>query len=469
MVFLTALPVLAEWKRYENQRMDKPDTPPAHTLAYFRANPCLRQDLRERPSDCGDAKLNRADLVAIGKIGRFTIFDLSYNFDGDPDSTPAIKSILVQSGADEFHELYVVERYWTQGWFPNTEIVEVGSQQILRSVYRDGGLYSGNTEEYFAFSDEKGPVLLDFGPVYEAAARVGGGWNLAAEFDFPSQTWKSGINPGGARVTCCEGSVVVSFRIDPDDRVIVTKIDRDPPSPASWRRYAETTSGFFDTDTHPEAHPLPYFRTDPCSRSDDHISTACEGGNADSPVAVRAEVSEVGKISGLTVLDVTLYFDDGVHPSDSPGFRSVLVESGKDEFQEIFAIEDGKKMQRGLGSSAIVETGDGKILRALSRSEGGGNPPDAYYFALYKDGAVLLNFFRLREAALKAVPAGEWYVRGETGKFDFPSLKWTVGVTTSGDQNAVCCDGEVVVNFRLEQGAVTATPVGAKYTRGSAQ
>jgi hypothetical protein len=262
---------------------------------------------------------------------------------------------------------------------------------------------------------------------------------------------------------------VVSFRIDPDDRVIVTKIDRDPPSPASWRRYAETTSGFFDTDTHPEAHPLPYFRTDPCSRSDDHISTACEGGNADSPVAVRAEVSEVGKISGLTVLDVTLYFDDGVHPSDSPGFRSVLVESGKDEFQEIFAIEDGKKMQRGLGSSAIVETGDGKILRALSRSEGGGNPPDAYYFALYKDGAVLLNFFRLREAALKAVPAGEWYVRGETGKFDFPSLKWTVGVTTSGDQNAVCCDGEVVVNFRLEQGAVTATPVGAKYTRGSAQ
>jgi hypothetical protein len=466
MVFLTALPVLAEWKRYENQSMDKPDTPPAHTLEYFRADPCLRRNVRERPSFCGAAKLVRTDLASIGKIGRFTIFDLSYNFDQDPNPTPGIKSILVQSGTDEFHELYVV------GWFSVLdEVVQAGSRQILRSVYSDGGSYSGNTEEFFAFSDEKGPVRLDFSPVYEAAGRVGGGWIPGAGFDFPSQTWTSGINPGGIKVTCCEGSVAVSFRIDPDDRVVVTKIDRDPPSPASWRRYAETTSGIFDTDPHPEAHPLSYFRTHPCSRGDDHISSACEEAHPASPGAVRSEVSEVGKINGLTVLDVTLYLDDGVHPADSPGFRSVLIGTGKDEFQEIFAIEDVKEMQRGLGSSTIVETGDGKILRTLSWSENSnaGNPPDAYYFALYQDGAVLLDFFGLMEAARKAVPAGEGYVRGETGRFDFPSLKWTAGVTKSGAQNAVCCQGEVVVNFRLDQEAVRATPTGAKYTRGSAQ
>jgi hypothetical protein len=62
LLLFPALPVLAGWERYNSENMDKPDTPPAHTLEYFRANPCLRGDVKERPSVCGDAKLVRAKL-----------------------------------------------------------------------------------------------------------------------------------------------------------------------------------------------------------------------------------------------------------------------------------------------------------------------------------------------------------------------------------------------------------------------
>src|ERR1700691_1767340 len=118
LAVLMTMPTLAAWERYVNTR-ELPDSPPPHPLAYFRVHPCLRSDRKDRVLQCfADGKppsttfkLIRTELIEAGKIGSFDVWDLNYFFDaGHSDINYFdMRSVLVQTGSDEFHEIYVIE------------------------------------------------------------------------------------------------------------------------------------------------------------------------------------------------------------------------------------------------------------------------------------------------------------------------------------------------------------------------
>jgi hypothetical protein len=86
-VIVIATTAPAEWKRYVHMPHGEwSDSPPAHDLAYFRLDPCLRSDVKDRILQCGQppskedleerAKATHSDLSVVGKIGAFTVYDV---------------------------------------------------------------------------------------------------------------------------------------------------------------------------------------------------------------------------------------------------------------------------------------------------------------------------------------------------------------------------------------------------------
>jgi hypothetical protein len=176
----------------------------------------------------------RTKLRFVGSIRRFAIYDLDYYFDEDyqGEDTVGLKSILVKTGPDEFHEIYVRDLADVFARIHPSEIVNAGQQRLLGSGYSDGGNAGGFTEVYFAF-DRNGAIRMDFEPIYKAAtAAVPKGrtvWRPASKFDFPSLKWQAWLNdsPEG-RMGCCEGQVTITFRIDSAGRIAVTGSKYDP-------------------------------------------------------------------------------------------------------------------------------------------------------------------------------------------------------------------------------------------------
>jgi hypothetical protein len=375
-----------------------------------------------------------------------------------------MKSVLIQTGADEFHEIYVIDRPWPAlGSVDESEVTRAGNVDILSSDYWDGGNQVLHTEADFAFFDESGPIRLDPAPVQQAGQKAVPGqiWLSASGFDFPSLTWRAAVNMGGRKVTCCQGSVTVSFRIERNGLIVPTGAKYYPPSDASWQRYAYTAKGYY-SDIAP-AHFRSYFLVHPCLRGDPEGGLIkCPAQKAPSEAFnARTELLEVGKIGDFSVFDLNYYFADQDHPRDAPGMRSVLIQTGPDQFQEILAIEAFGEMPLGVGASAIFQAGSGQILRAITRESGYREPPFEIYFALFDEGAVQLDFDGLPYAAQSAIPDGKGKIWPLSAKFDFPSLTWTVGVKGEGE-NVTCCQGSVTVAFRIER-TETVVPTGAKY------
>jgi hypothetical protein len=239
LVALAALmtaPAVAGWERHVNGGGS--DAPPPHPLAYFRVHPCLRSDPNDRVLPCfadnkppSEAfKLDRTELVAVGTFGKFKAFELNYLFDYElhDKGTLDMKSILIQTGSDEFHEIYVVYGYPPPGGIGATAIVHVGQDQILCSGFWDGGAYSERAQVCFGSFDRSEPMFLDFTPVHEAARKAvpageGEIWDFASNFDFPLLTWRGGVNVGSGVAFCCHGTVTVTFRFDATGRVIPTE------------------------------------------------------------------------------------------------------------------------------------------------------------------------------------------------------------------------------------------------------
>jgi hypothetical protein len=134
---------------------------------------------------------------------------------------------LVQTGPDEFREIFrtYFDRTGSYGLDP-TKIVRADGDELLQFVVHSGAL--GYKSEHYFFFSENGPVHLDLSPLYRSASKADGDWDLASGFDFSDMTWSIGINPEQAKVTCCTGFVVVTFRIERDGRVVPTATKTEP-------------------------------------------------------------------------------------------------------------------------------------------------------------------------------------------------------------------------------------------------
>jgi hypothetical protein len=229
-----ATSALAEWTRHVTMPHGAfSDSPPAHSLAYFRAHPCARSDPKDRFLQCNQhpsaAELARqlrmqAKVRRVGKVGTFTIYDLEYFFDGD-ELGPGLKSVLVQTAPNQLHEIRV-QGNQPQGTFFPTEILAVGQQLLVKVKWDDGGNYHIVYEDYFAIL-KSGALLLDFKPVFQAASEVTPSdmitYQPMSHYDFKSLVFNIATEKRdvvGRKVACCQGRVEVPFRID-QGRVVV--------------------------------------------------------------------------------------------------------------------------------------------------------------------------------------------------------------------------------------------------------
>jgi hypothetical protein len=228
MVLLAAA-APAQWKRYaETYQGGGTDSPPTHSLQYFRVHPCSRSDKKDRFTYCeeppSEAEIQRrvqtrTNLRVVGEIGEFTIYDLEY-FLGVSEPGPDMKSVLVETPGHQFHEILVQEGSYPGILFP-TEIVKAGQQPVIKARYEDGGMDRTSIERYFVIL-EGVAMLLDFGPVGRAAEQaVPSGsrtYNPSQVFDFTSLTYSVGTELEGRnvipRMACCDGRVDVPFRIE---------------------------------------------------------------------------------------------------------------------------------------------------------------------------------------------------------------------------------------------------------------
>jgi len=238
-VGLLAPTTFAQWPRYVDGSERPHDSPPAHPLAYFTADPRSRPDCERLcrsldlswPStarEAADLARTHANLRLVGKIAAFTIYDLDYFLGGNPwfgsddvnQGRPDLRSVLVNTGPEQFREI-LVQRNLGGTIYPAV-LLDAGQQKVLKTEYWSAGHPGSREEAYFAFS-ESGPQLLDFTPVYEAAAKVVpenmNMFRLAEEFDFGTLSWTIPTEWLDARTNpahCCGGGrIKVTFRLDP--------------------------------------------------------------------------------------------------------------------------------------------------------------------------------------------------------------------------------------------------------------
>jgi hypothetical protein len=245
LVLLAASPVSGAWERFVASHGPKTDSPAAHSLAYFRLDPCLRRDekrfIKECPqglaSTASDFPRPRTKLHLAGRIGRFAIYDLDTYFDNpyEPPDTVGRKSILVQSGPNEFHEIYVAQGVALGSRLYPTEIVLAGRRKIVVSRNNDGGHNSSDFQIAFVILAD-GCRHLDFEPAFEAARKaVPKGkqlWFNDLHYDLAAMVVKCGTNQDGlGNVGCCEGEVTVTFRIDESGAVVATGATFNPDAP----------------------------------------------------------------------------------------------------------------------------------------------------------------------------------------------------------------------------------------------
>jgi len=160
------------------------DSPPPHPLAYFLVDPCLRpdSDALVRALECtwdgapppSPAERERranthTNLVEVGKIGGFTIYDLWFSRNGFPYPGPDLRSVLVKTATDQYREIDVHIRRGVA--FPGSEIVQLGGEPILIAKSHDGGNHNRIAEALYMFR-QSGPEPPDFKAVGRAATEL---------------------------------------------------------------------------------------------------------------------------------------------------------------------------------------------------------------------------------------------------------------------------------------------------------
>jgi hypothetical protein len=249
LLVFTGITAVAGWQRHVAGTTGFfTDSPPAHPLAYFQVDPCLRPDTDRlgnvidctqwgtTPAELENRNKTEIDLVEVGMIGVFTIYDLSYKRTGTSVLDPDLRSVLIKTGADQYREIDVVVRrnyFWT-GLALNSEIVTLNGESILIAKSHDGGNDNNIFQERYMFR-QSGWETPDFRAIGNAVRKLMPA-NMsfrASEEDFASMTYtaytyRSDL-PGPPVSVKERGRIIVKYRFV-NGHAVVTSARYEPYS-----------------------------------------------------------------------------------------------------------------------------------------------------------------------------------------------------------------------------------------------
>lgn len=182
---MLAATAFAGWDRsVRTEKASFKDSPPPHPLAYFKTDPCIRPSTDRLvgsvdqclsfpaafPPDAAELARRAnttTDLVEVGKIGDFTIYDLWYSM-GAYGTGRELRSVLVKTGPDEYREIDVS---FCRIVFPESEIVDLDGEKMLIVIFHDGGQHSSYMKTPYVFGPE-GIKEPDFSAVEKAIGNL---------------------------------------------------------------------------------------------------------------------------------------------------------------------------------------------------------------------------------------------------------------------------------------------------------
>lgn len=232
LVLLLSSPSWGQWQRIlYSGKGESRDTQSAHPLAYFTANPFLRDDGADFCDDCRTAKSKTesaksytvsTEMHDVGTLSGFRIVDILYQF--IDHRRPELgkmgwKSILVQKGPDKYVEIYHLQASYTTARLTPSRLVHVGDEIVLMTQDSDGGNGGGCWEAYWWFT-RSGPHAVDFSPlIQEITKHVPRGatfWTTCWALHLEKQEVHSYVQDANAKCRACDfvGEVTAHFRLN---------------------------------------------------------------------------------------------------------------------------------------------------------------------------------------------------------------------------------------------------------------
>lgn len=238
---LIAVPGAAGWDRFvDSFKGDTPlDSPPAHPLAYFQTDPCLRPAADRvsllfectwpgKPPATAEEKAQWARTVAsvneIGRAERFTIFEVTYSRNGGGYPDPDAKSVVVKTAANTYREIDIRLRRGSE--FPASSLLTIQGRPFVDVPSHDGGQNVIYYHRLYLIAPDGGG-MVDLTPI-EQAARAAIPPHMSMRTyrdDFASLTreveaYRNDLNLPWAEVRE-RARITITFRID-GARAVVT-------------------------------------------------------------------------------------------------------------------------------------------------------------------------------------------------------------------------------------------------------
>jgi hypothetical protein len=247
---LVSATAFAAWPRHLTcPKCASDDSPPPHPLAYFQVDPCSRPDgdALVRDIECtwlGKAPPSKEELALraktttrlaeLGKIGDFTVYDFWYSREASNHDSyyGDMRSVLVQTGEDEYREIDVKTRYGPGDPFPPSEVIDLDGEPVLIIKYHDGGNHTW-IETRVLLLRQSGPEKADFREIGDAVSQLtpAGMSGLRADDDFPSMTYSEMVyrpetyDPGHGVME--GGRITITYRFH-GGRAVVTTSKYEP-------------------------------------------------------------------------------------------------------------------------------------------------------------------------------------------------------------------------------------------------
>jgi hypothetical protein len=233
-----ALPAFGQWNRYGSSgKGEMGGIADPHPLAYFTREALVR-DVDSGQVGCGyctpveRAKMRaegRTEISKVGKIGDYAVYDVLYYFDPS-DATAGAKTILVQTGPNQFREIFYLGN---TGWPSNP-----GKTRIVGDTPQDQMLWTGAgyglmgmTVDYQLWVGDGMSVRMDFKAVAAAEAATMKSAGIARQQPWnrqmPLPTFESRGYALVSHLPAGDGYVDVTFTID-QGKAIVTGTSYTP-------------------------------------------------------------------------------------------------------------------------------------------------------------------------------------------------------------------------------------------------